>query len=914
MYSIDELYNLIFEDKSKNKITVDKSILFKTNSGELSSFPEGTKLLEDIFETRFLKLKFPDDSIFKIFVHPIKCKFICPNSSTYIVDLYSYEHLRLILEKLEFQSPFYYSNFFHKNIYIDKEKIEETKFNYDQIIEILEKTDDKIKIKNIYEELKELYSKEISYTYKFLNPNYNRYSSFPDKDGLNLSESFRYLKSNVRTIILNKIEYFVNNTNSQVNISELINENEFSLNENDPFLLPICGPHGNGKTITALYIHKYLYLNGKKGIYLNLKYFSNSSINLEDKIDALIKECFFIVDSEDELFFLYQSFLELNNFYPSLSQIKDFIQNKKDNKIFMILDQYQEKYHFRNFLNHITNIKIILLSSINEKDVKANIILTYKNKCNVNKRNNIEILNPRGVIKYNYIENLVDKENFSIDSYKNIFRKKIEKYENDETKINNELNFTYEILEAFNFIPKYVFGYINYYDSIFDLMFHEYSNIFKKLDLFVKDTTINIEIIDNLIKDNILTNKNNNATKTIQEEKFVGYLTYIPLKYISYRKTIYGEYSFYYTFPLFEKILKEYIEYINSKSVFFKTNDNGQKGNTFEKIVKIQFKCFKKLNIDGYFKVNKLVNMDFTEKYKLINQNYFQDKHNIFIDQVNNYGEDYDFGIYQPQSKNLLLIQSKYIISHDTVKKNRSMYVNTAKNALNSFKKKTNEMAERVYFMFISSVEFNYKNRKYITEKILTKKMINCLFHSVKLENYTMDFRNDIKNIECKSSFMLIPNMNIYEQQIHLYNIYYENLIPSEGEKRKTNKILLRKKNIKTVNLKDLHREIIAYVKKNGCLKKEIIPTLGSFKTFYNYLKINKILINEKTEYAFIFYIDKFGKFDKDKELGLIYFGDEQNYHFYFSNKKYYNNCVDLINKFEEYFYYAIGIKINKKK
>ena len=173
MYSIDNSYNLIFEDKSNNKITINESILYKINTEELSSFPEGTRFVEDIFEPQFFKLKFPDDSLLKIFVSSVKCILICPNNTKFTIDLYSYEHLGFILEKLEFKSPFYFSNFYQKNIYIDKNKIEQTKFNFDQRIEILEKVDDKTKIKNIYEDLKKVYCKEFSFTYEFLNTNYN---------------------------------------------------------------------------------------------------------------------------------------------------------------------------------------------------------------------------------------------------------------------------------------------------------------------------------------------------------------------------------------------------------------------------------------------------------------------------------------------------------------------------------------------------------------------------------------------------------------------------------------------------------------------------------------------------------------------------------------------------------------------
>ncbi len=62
-------------------------------------------------------------------------------------------------------------------------------------------------------------------------------------------------------------------------IKEKKNENLLILKESDSFLFPICGPHGTGKTVTALFIHKCLYLEGIKGVYLNLKYYSKDNVS-----------------------------------------------------------------------------------------------------------------------------------------------------------------------------------------------------------------------------------------------------------------------------------------------------------------------------------------------------------------------------------------------------------------------------------------------------------------------------------------------------------------------------------------------------------------------------------------------------------------------------------------------------------
>ena len=633
MYTIDNSYNLILKDNNGNEITINEKIINELNNYELISFPEGTTIIEDIIETQFYKLLLPDAIILKIFQSPVKCQFIGHIKD---INLYSFEYLKLILEKLDYKCPFYFSYFYQKNVYIDINKISETNINVDRYIEILEKIDNESKIKKIFEELKGRYtSNTINYTYEFLNPNYNKYYSNYNinKNEQNLSEQFKYLKSDIRNYILNKIEYFVKNTNSQNIISPWVDKDYLVLKENDPYLLPVCGPHGTGKTVTALYIHKYLFLKGLKGIYLNLKYYSKDNISLEDKIEVLIKECFFIVDSENELLELYNQLIRINIFYQAIFVIKDFIEKKKDNNIYIILDQYQDKYNFKDILKLFTKIKIFLISSINDKDVKTNLIKKYEEEIRIESKKKLMDKNPRDIIKYNYIENLIDSSNFKNYIYKNIFKNKIKQNEKEEEKMNDELNIIFYILDKFDFIPKYVFEYINNYESILDLLFQEYTNIINKLNSFLDLGTINLDQLSKLNKDYLIVKKKDIKTaKTFTKEKFVEILNYIPLKYISFRKKENGKFCFYYTFPLFKKILADFIDYIQSKSNFFLDDDGLKKGQYFEKILKMEFRGFKKLKIDGYFKVNRIIEMEPTKKYKKINKNYFKFKDNIFID------------------------------------------------------------------------------------------------------------------------------------------------------------------------------------------------------------------------------------------------------------------------------------------
>ena len=886
MYSLDKEYNLVFKDNSGNEVTIKEDIKDEIKYDELVSFPEGTKLKEDIMEVQFYKIIFPDGSILKVFKDPVNCQFKGYNKE---IDLYSYEHLKLILEKLKYNCPFYFSDFYRKKIYIDINKISETNINVDAHIEILDKIDDVNKIKNIFKELESKYTKgEINYDYQFLNPNYNKY--YPNSD--NLLDKFKYLNSNIRSRILYKVEYFVNN-NSHNDISTSINKDDLIIEENDPYLLPICGPHGTGKTVTALYIHKYLFLKGIKGIYLNLKYYSKEDISLEDKIEVLIKECFFIVENENELLELYNKLIRLNKFYPAIFIITDFIEKRisKNNNIYIILDQYQDKYNFTDILKLITKIKIFLLSSINDKDVKTNLIKKYKEEIQIESKKKPKDKNSRDIIKYNYIDNLIDSVYFKRNIYKNIFLNKIKQYEKDEKKVNDELNFIYYILEKFNFIPKYVFRYISYYESILDLLFQEYTNIIKKLNSFVDLGTINIDKLNKLINNNFIAKKKDiQNPKILTKEKFVELLDYIPLKYISFIKKGNDEYYFYYTFPLFKKILEDFTSYISSKSNFFLSDDGGIRGSSFEKIVKMELRGFKKLNINGYFKVNQIIDMNLTKKYKRINENYFKFKDNILIDQKIRDGKDYDFGIYQPKQKNLILIQSKYIINYNTVTNVKSYYKSSAKNALNSFNLITNEKVKNVYLLYISSVDYNYENRKKVMENILSNNNINCLFYSVNYDNFSMDFGNFIKEIQCKDSFMIIPQLNLYEEQIPLDNPNFEIHIQIKEDKIKKDKILLQKKNLKVVNLKELHTQIINFIKNSDFDKKDIIKSLGPFKVMNNYFVFKQFEINKKKEYSLLFYLDKFGNFNADQDLGLIYFEDEKNYFYDFLENKEYNS------------------------
>ena len=249
----------------------------------------------------------------------------------------------------------------------------------------------------------------------------------------------------------------------------------------------------------------------------------------------------------------------------------------------------------------------------------------------------------------------------------------------------------------------------------------------------------------------------------------------------------------------------------------------------------------------------------------------------------------------------------------------------------------------------MSSFYYNYKNRVYICSQILKHKRINCLFYSVKRKFFSHNFLIPMEKILNNDSFMVIPFSGNYTEQKPFDNPemisgrdYSEELSfekkkkwnkreqkedenkyeegeeeEEEGEKEK--RTLLGKKNIKIINLFELCSKTINFISGSIFGKESIIKTLGEFKFVKPYInndyEKNIIKINKKKEYALIFVFDRYGNFDPNEGLGLIYYEEGENFYYYnFTNNTNYDDFFQLIENFPSLFYYAIGKKIELPK
>ena len=893
MENVDEKFRLSFEVDANKKILVDKVLLGKLKRYNYSEFPEGT----------IVQRKYP--SVYDIFpkigghhlailFFPIECKIKIANSYK-VIFLYSYKHLKLILADLKeyYKNPYFYSTYHYNDFYVNVTDIKERFFSYEKRpIEIKEKNEkaNEEEIKKIYKDIKNIYSNySDKITYEYISPNFNTY--FPKINPGKPSDYFDFCYTNKRKDLESSFSRF--------------------LEDKVEMIYPVCGPHNIGKTISSLIIQKISLIDGVKSLYLNIKYYFDKPFDdFKGKINTLIKECVLLVDSEEELLTLYKKFIKTVYINGIIEILKEFLVSKNfdKNHFFLIFDQFQIKYDL-NLLNTFSGFKIFLLSSINDYDVKNNLIYSYA-KNSKTKYRLAEDNKPSKIINYHYYEELLDFKDFF-----KLFEKQIKdkiKSENkyfDDNTIIIKFNFIDSILKKFNYIPKYCLRYIYHYDTIYDLMFNEYKNIFLKLLQFEKNKTIDIKKIAQLSKNEYLIEQKKEdekfSYKTLQADDYIEYLKYIPLKYINYHITDKNELYFYCSFPLFKDIIMNFIDYFDSKEKFLITAEGIERDTVFEKILKYQFTVFKKLNINAHLEVNTIIDMNLTENYSSFEQKYLEGKKNILITQKNKGGQDYDFAIYMAENCQLMLIQSKYQIEHKLIK-NRKEYEETSKLSLENFNKAFKKKIEKVYLIYISSEEYN-KKRKAKVKGLLDKNKINCLFYSVSYDTFSFDFENKIENLECDESFMILPEFKNYKSQE--FKIEPRVKQKAQINTRNNRYLFLGKKVKKSYDINKIYKSLKNYCSENLEISLDKFDEFGCYDDYCNFKKE----VNIKY-YIALFYLKENddSSIDFSKPIGLNYVEKEKEINLYIIAKTNYSTFEELIEKFSNKFYFGIGNLLSK--
>ena len=472
----------------------------------------------------------------------------------------------------------------------------------------------------------------------------------------------------------------------------------------------------------------------------------------------------------------------------------------------------------------------------------------------------------------------------------------------------------------------------------------------KKLERFLLNKIIDLDIIEELKENKHLIKKENiNNVQVMEKNDFLRTVKSIPLKYINFKACKNKQFYFYYSFPFFEKILQDFIDFQKSKKRFYSIDDGSERGKLFERLLKYKFRVHKKFNLDSYFEVQNLIKMELTEDYTNVNKEYLSSKNSVFIDQRNTSGLDYDFAIYKPQTKKLLLFQSKYIIDSGNVREEKSYYANSAKSIKKSFNKIVNNGINEIYILFISSIYYNY-DRRDSAINILRKRKLNCIFYSLRKDLFYFNFKDDIRELELLDSYKLIPFSKEYMIQDALENpdleigdyIYnykkdkkeqedYEEekkSVKLKGKNKKLKKIktnlsqetkknetfestlFLQKKTIRNLNdLNKIYNDMIQYIRDDSTFKNEkLIKLLGPLK--YIGFADKKIDLNQ--EYAIIFYLNENTlNIDFDKKIGLIIYNEGVHHFVDLKENVSYNTYLEFIANFSINYSYALGEKKN---
>ena len=899
---LDENLRLNFRNKSGYCLFVNDKLIDNLTNSNFSFLPLGTKASRAGEIKGLYQLDFADGSQFKFFSVPVFAKIKISKKEREI-PIYSLKHLKLILEKYktDYTNPYYYSSYFFKDIFLNYNNLNDDDLFHEAQIEIKEKEEENYEdyITKIFIHLNSVYMNykvnSIPYSYEYLSINFNIY--FPMLTPNKLDEIFPFYFTKKRKELIDNVLTF--------------------LKKDEEKIFPICGPHNTGKSITALFIQKYLYEKGIKSVYINLKYyFYEPLLDFDKKIATLIKECFFFIQDEKNLSSLYKEFKYKNSINEVVLVLINHLKQKNYKNFFIIIDQFQMKYDLMNILDIFSGFKIFLLSSINDRDVKTNLIFAYKERYGKNLMNieNESNSNKDKIIKYIYIEDLFDFK----AKYSEIFEEKIrQKIESnlrknngsiDQLEVQRQYNFINYILTELNYNPKYYFGFIFRYNSIYDLVFNEYSFIFLKLIQMEKDGTIKRTKIKELlgnsfISDKPIKNDDENIETILNLEKFIYFFKHIPLKYINHGVINNEKFYYYYAFPFFKNILTDFNDYFQKKYSFLNEETDGTtKGIDFEYILKIQFKVFNYLNIDGHFEVDTIFNMNLTKNYELFDKNYFKDKKCVFFSQKTSGGRDYDFAIYYPKDHKLLLMQSKYKIEHNLIK-SKNEYVETAKIALNNFIKsfKDNHIVN-VYLLYISSIDYN-ENQKNNVNSILEKNQINCIFYSVKHNFFSFNMEKIIENIGLDDSFMILPKINEYESQNFTINI--------RDKKFTSKKLLIGRKTERKYNKEEILKNLIKIINKKNINFNFLFGEIEEIKYIPDSEEF-KIEFNWKENYAVLFSLkeDNDSEIDSKKPIGITFYENNNQINYEFKANKTYKTFNELIKNFIYTCFYATGKKI----
>jgi len=723
MMYLNDNYEFII--KTKRNHEYNASVLFD----KVKSYPQPDDIKTVEMNGNEMTFEF-EDTIITFYMFSTKCFLEDKNINTVI---YSQKNLELILEKLDYENPILYLENKKKRIPLKDINLNDLKiFLRPEIVikkDIFTDLMTKIKFNEQVLCMEEFRKRQFSFIFKnkLINFNYNRYYELSEPDEEE-DDSFFYINTKPRLVLENDVNEFIRN--QKMNILQFI------------------GPYGIGKSITTFIIQKNLFLKGFKSLYINLRYYNSNFSSWEEKLETLINECFYLCTNFNE--FLFYKNLLTEKYFINIFQYIERIYSTipEPNNYLFIFDHYEKQFELEEYLFKFTKVRIFLISTMNDEDIKHNIQTIFERKI------------PR--LKYIYKKQLIERgNNILIKIYKDKLIKKIPDENpnvntNNENYIMNKLILINNVLKLFGYLPEYISLLINKYDNIFDFLNQEYKKIFiyyKRFFDFNNITKFQNTTMNYLNKGEQLYFMDSNS--------FLDNLYDIPLEYINYEEISYN-YYLEFSFPLSEEIYKIIYKY-NSCKIKFLNQDLDYHNEILKYFLKLNLMCCDKLKIDGYFEVENFSNFHPVNYYQDLNFKYFLNKSNVLITQINVKRKDFDFCIYKPKENALILIRVEYCIRNGRVTAFKN-YKEKYQFFKAKFEKEFKRTVDAVYILYFSSYYYNEDRKKDVLNVLKTKE-INCVFFNVPNNEVSLDFEEYLNEITLTDSFIVYPKDHTYVPQ-----------------------------------------------------------------------------------------------------------------------------------------------------
>ena len=554
-------YDMLYDNLNKEKIIPRQDINFSLNDCSIKiRLPnsESSFFLTSIDGVSILLLKEPYNIMIKL--KNIQKQY----------KIYSVEQLEKIIKTFDQHDIL---NFIDKNEKFIRIKGNIVPFLTQQCKQIVESTPIVDKYLQLYTEFTETFLTE-NKTIKYLSPLLSLY-----QNKIQLDSFGGLIESQEKTKLINDIVTFMSN---------------------EDLCIYICGSYGIGKSTSLMTISSD-YFSYFPAIYLNIR-----TLDLYQMKEDIVKNIFIIegmklFNTKQEYYdyVIYILNIKYVTYWNLLLSLIEFLEVKK-RKFIIILDQYKEKCDklYRN-LEIIkarlfpTKIKIIISSSVNDKDIRHNLINQWLAQ---------ELIESQ---KYNYYPDLIKMKKNEIVYPSNTF---FAKY-----------------FKKFGYLPRYYYPLFNINTLKGMMTYYEKTKnqIIKKLLNFYNDDIGTLEISLMEIK--------NSLNIKLSKIEFERLILEVPLKYFR----IYNQKDIFIIkphFPLIKEVIDDLIEQnyflLKKHSVFISEQlnlNNSYNGYIFENILHYKFQPLKEpftnIMIDNIIRFNNFKNFDIVSKVPKIDNN-----------------------------------------------------------------------------------------------------------------------------------------------------------------------------------------------------------------------------------------------------------------------------------------------------